>query len=67
MDVNDMFESNLVNLQRIYDRYRTPTKTAMELTDCIDMCTRDANLNVTEKDILFCFGYCHMTVLNEER
>ena len=67
MDVNDIFESNLDNLKRIYDRYRTPTKQLMDHLDCVDLCTRDAQLSITEKDILFCFGYCHMTVLNEEK
>lgn len=65
--MNDIFESNLENLKRIYDRYRTPTKQFMDYQDCINMCMNDAQLNVTEKDVLFCFGYCHMTVVSEER
>lgn len=35
--------------------------------DCIAMCMRDTNLDVTEKDVNFAFGYCQMTVVNEER
>ena len=30
IDVNDLFESNLENLKRIYDKYRTPTKQLMD-------------------------------------
>ena len=43
------------------------TNPLLEYQDCIDMATRDAVLNIPEKDVLFCFGYCQMTVTNEER
>lgn len=39
----------------------------MEFEDCLSMCLRDAVLNISEKDIAFAFGYCQMTVINEER
>ena len=67
IDVNDIFEANLENLKRIYAHYKTPTKQQLELEDCIAICTRDTTLNISEKDVLFCFGYCQMTVMNEER
>ena len=51
----------------IYDKYKTPTKTQPDYQDMVDMCTRDTTLNIPEKDILFCFSYCHMTVAIEER
>ena len=38
----------------------------LELADCIAMC-KDSALNISEKDICFCFGFCQMTVVNEER
>jgi len=60
-------EANLPNLQKIYQSYKTPTKQFPEIEDLISMCTRDSVLNLTEKDIAFCFGYCHMTVVNEDR
>jgi len=31
------------------------------------MCTRDANLSISDKDIAFCFGYSQMTVVKEEK
>jgi hypothetical protein len=67
IDVNDIFEANLANLKKIYETYKTPTKTLIELEDVINMCTRDSNANISEKDINFSFGYCQMTVANEER
>ena len=67
IDVNDMFEANLENLKKIYNHYKTPTKPMIELEDCIAICMRDTNLGLTEKDVAFCFGYCQMTVTNEER
>ena len=39
----------------------------MDHEDCLSMCLRDAVLNISEKDIAFAFGYCQMTVINEER
>lgn len=62
IDVNDLLEANLDNLKKIYAHYLTPTKKLIELEDCIAMCTRDCNLNISEKDIQFCFGYSQMTV-----
>ena len=67
IDVNDLLESNLENLDLVYRRFRTPTKQFLDLEDCINLCTRDTNLGISEKDILFCFGYCQMTVVNEEK
>ena len=67
MDVNDLFEANLENLKKIYAHYKTPTKAFMEMQDCISMCTSESVLGISEKDISFCYGYCHMTVTNEAR
>ena len=67
IDVNDLLESNLENLENVYRRFRTPTKQFLDLEDCITLCTRDTNLGISEKDIAFCFGYCQMTVVNEEK
>ena len=39
MDVNDIFEANLGHLKTIYLSYKTPTKSNMELSDCLTLCT----------------------------
>ena len=39
----------------------------IEVDDVIAMCTRDSVLNISEKEIAFCFGLCQMTVVNEEK
>ena len=67
IDVNDIFEANLENLKKIYAHYKTPTKSMLEVDDCIAICTRDTALNINENDVKFCFGYCQMSVINEER
>lgn len=67
IEVNDLMEANEANLTKIYSNYKTVTKPKLEIQDCIQMCMRDANLNVSEKDISFSFGLCHMTVISEER
>jgi len=67
MDVNDLLDANMNNLKAIYVHFKSPTKGYMELEDCVAMCTEDAKLGMSEKDISFCFGYCHMTIINEER
>ena len=51
IDVNDVLEANKANLEKIYKHYQSPTKQMPELIDCIDMCTKDAVLNISEKDI----------------
>ena len=67
MDVKDVFEANQQNLQTIFKNYKTPTKGFMELVDVIQMCTVDTQIAMSEKDISFCYGYSHMTVVNEDR
>ena len=67
IDVNDLLEANLENLTKIYRHYLTPTKKALQLEDCKQMCTEDADLGITIDDITFCFGYCQMTVWWEEK
>ncbi len=57
----------MVQLKKLYEHYKTPTKALIEMEDVINMCTRDSNANISEKDIHFAFGYCQMTVANEER
>ena len=39
----------------------------MEIDDCVTMCTKDCHLGISEKDINFCYAYCHMTITNEAR
>jgi len=39
----------------------------MELADVIEMCTQLSPLGISEKEINFCYGYSHMTIVNEER
>lgn len=51
----------------IYAHYKTPTNGYMELANVIEMCTQDAPLSLSEKEISFCYGYSHMTIVNEER
>ena len=67
IDVNDLLEANQTNLEKIYNHYLTPNNKQLDLQSCIAMCTQDTSLDISEKDINFCFGYCQMTVLNEER
>jgi hypothetical protein len=37
----------------------------MDLNDCMFMCTRDAQLNIADKDVVYCFAMSKMTVSNE--
>ena len=67
MDVNDIFEANIAPLKTIFNYYKSPSKPNVTIDDCIVMCTQRSNLEVSEKDIAFCYGYSHQTVINEER
>jgi hypothetical protein len=37
----------------------------LNLEDCIALCTKDSQLNISEKDLAFCHGMSKMTVINE--
>ena len=67
MDINDLFTANLANLKTVYNFYKTPTKAHMEYNDAISMCTLENKLGISESNIAFAYGYCHMTVINEAR
>lgn len=63
--MNDVLEANEKDLRKIYTHYHTSVKKYMNYDDALSMCTREANLNVADKDVLFCFAMSKMMVTNE--
>jgi len=58
-------EANLENIRKIYGRYYTSVKKYLTIDDILTLCTKDANLNIAEKELIFCFGMSKMAVTNE--
>lgn len=65
IDVHDILDANLENLNKIYKTYFTSVKKYVVFEDIIALFTRDCPLNISESDLLFCFGMCKMAVTNE--
>jgi hypothetical protein len=65
LDVDDLYGSNVENLQAIYKTYFTQIKKYMDLKDCYQMCMEDCDLGIKENDICLCFGMSKMTVKDE--
>ena len=65
IDVNDILEANLENLNKIYRTYFTSVKKYIVFEDVVALFTRDCALNISESDLLFCFGMSKMAVSNE--
>lgn len=63
--MNDIFEANLDLLRKVYAKYLAPMKKFMNRKDCLDLLMRDSDLQMNEKDALFCFGMSKMTVVQE--
>lgn len=67
IDVNDILEANEKELKKIYQSFQTSVKKYMTIDDILQMAVRDAQLNVPEKEVLFCYAMCKMTVTDEPK
>ena len=65
LEVNDILDSNLENLKRIYKKHFQPKKHYMSVTDAVNLVMRHAPLGIAEKEALFCIGMSKMTVVEE--
>lgn len=64
LDVNDVFQANLVSLQKLYSRNQTIHKTWLEMAEANHMFTQETSL-VTEFVFKTCYGFSKMTVIDE--
>ena len=64
-EVNDVFESNLDLLKKIYQSYLKPMQKLMTQKDAESFMMRDNDLQLIEKDAIYCYGLCKMTVVKE--
>ena len=63
--MNDVFEANLTNLQKVYAMFFDPRKKYMTMHEALDVMIRLTPLAMTEQDAIFCYGMSKMTVVNE--
>lgn len=54
-----------MSLKKIYERYFTSVKKFINLDDVISIFNREAQLEIPEKDLTFCFALSKMSVTNE--
>lgn len=50
----------------MYDFYKEPRKNHMTMQDSLNFMMKDAGLQLIEKDAIFCFGMCKMSVILEQ-
>ena len=65
MAVNDTLETNLEGLRKVYNHYLEPMKKYMTMNDALNLMMKDSRIGLIEKDAIFCYGLCKMTVANE--
>ena len=65
VDVNDVLETNLDLIQKIYNIYTKPNKKYMSLEDAIDLFFKKSDCGMNYKEITYCYGMSKMTVQNE--
>jgi len=63
--VNDVLEVNLEGLKKVYLYYQEPRKKFMTMADALSLMMKDTTLGMIEKDAIFCFGMCKMSVIIE--
>ncbi len=65
IDVNDILEANLEGLRKVYQHYWEPRKKYMTYHDTMDLMMRDTGLSLIEKEAIYCYGMCKMSVVLE--
>lgn len=63
--MNDILEANLEGLKKVYSHYWEPRKKYMTMQDAIDLMMKDTALNMIEKEAIYCYGMCKMSVILE--
>lgn len=66
IDVNDVLEVNLEGLKKVYNHYHEPRKKFMTMNDAMALMMKDTTLGMIEKDAMYCFGMCKMSVIYEQ-
>lgn len=66
IDVNDVLEVNLEGLKKVYTNYHEPRKKFMTMADALSLMMKDTTLGLIEKDAIYCYGMCKMSVILEQ-
>lgn len=65
IEVNDVLHCNLDGIRKVYNHYFEPRKKWMSMQDALALVMRDSGVNLIEKESIFCYGMCKMTVPQE--
>ena len=65
IDVNDVYTVNLDSLRKIFQSYTTPIVKLLTFENIVDLFIVKNEVNILEKDLMYCFGMCKMTVPDE--
>ena len=65
IEINDVLETNLDLIKKVYNLYNKSNKNYMTLDDAIDLFFKKSDCGMNYKDITYCFGMSKMTVPNE--
>lgn len=61
-EVNDLLNANLPLLRRVYEQYQTLTRKVMSYNDAVNLFHSRSDCQISEKEVLYCFGMSKMTV-----
>ncbi len=62
--MNDVLEANLEGLKKVYNYYQEPRKKHMTMHDAMNLMMKDTQLNLIEKDAIYCYGMSKMSVID---
>ena len=67
LDVNDILQTNLINLKKLYNTTASRIKEKyFNLRQAINLIQEDSHIKLLERDIIACFSYSKMTVLDDD-
>ena len=64
-EVNDILNANLHLLRRIYEQYYTLSRKVMNYIDVVNLFHYRSDCQLSEKEVLYCYGMSKMTVPQE--
>ena len=65
LEVNDVLETNMDSIRKLYRHYFAPKKAYMSYADALNLVTKDTQIDLLEKEATQCYGLSKMTLLNE--
>ena len=63
--MNDVLKTNLDGIEALMKHYHAPRKKSMNKIDVMRLMTKDSDVLMGEKEVMYCIGMSKMTVVKE--